>query len=190
MTYSSDKRPSIDYLFECFNYNPSTGRLRWRKARPRSHFRSALCHNRYKNRVSKNTLAGKKQKHSPGLYVHLIGDITGLKKGRIPPQQVNAPVHVVAWAMYFKQWPEERILHINENPEDNRIVNLREGGYYKKLSASTELRNYLAEANAPMNPHVKEKYAYDVSKFWCNTRKKPEQQTDPDPEPFNIDDLI
>lgn len=34
--------------------------------------------------------------------------------------------HRVAWAVYYGKWPREQIDHINGNPADNKITNLRD----------------------------------------------------------------
>jgi hypothetical protein len=34
--------------------------------------------------------------------------------------------HRVAWALYYGSWPEHTIDHINRDPSDNRIENLRD----------------------------------------------------------------
>ena len=34
--------------------------------------------------------------------------------------------HRIAWLLYYKKWPDGEIDHINGNPDDNRIANLRD----------------------------------------------------------------
>lgn len=53
--------------------------------------------------------AGNPQKHAYNLFIK--GEIYG--------------AHRVAWLLYYKEWPKLYIDHINGNPHDNRIINLR-----------------------------------------------------------------
>lgn len=47
----------------------------------------------------------------------------GYKTGSI--MNKNYQAHRVAWAIYYGNWPEGEIDHINGDPSDNRIDNLR-----------------------------------------------------------------
>ena len=38
----------------------------------------------------------------------------------------NVRAHRLIWAIYYGKWPDNEIDHINGNPRDNRIVNLRD----------------------------------------------------------------
>jgi hypothetical protein len=40
--------------------------------------------------------------------------------------RVSFLVHRLAWALHTGAWPEDQIDHINRDPSDNRVVNLRE----------------------------------------------------------------
>ena len=47
----------------------------------------------------------------------------GYKTGCILGYHMKA--HRIAWALHYDEWPEDQIDHINGNPSDNRIENLR-----------------------------------------------------------------
>lgn len=57
------------------------------------------------------------------------GQITGSvePKGylKVSVGKLRMKAHVIAWAIHYGQWPELQIDHINNNPADNRIENLR-----------------------------------------------------------------
>lgn len=111
-----DKKEIVKYLKECFIYNKETGDIVW-ASRPRSHFSSKMAFSRAKT-LFEGKKAGYlkpdyKSKHYTSLVIR-IGerDIQGAR---------------IAWAIYYGEWPEreKHIDHIDGNPENNRIENLR-----------------------------------------------------------------
>lgn len=100
--------PSVEYLRECFHYDPDTGVLTW-KRRPLEHYRSrktwayAL---RFTGKVAGSVV--------PKGYQHVRLD------------QVNHKVHRLVWAIHYGEWPSQAIDHKNGNKGDNSIANLRE----------------------------------------------------------------
>jgi hypothetical protein len=84
-------------IAELFSYDPVTGIVRWVK--PTS------------TRISAGAICGQKARDGKLIVV------TGGKLLR---------VHRVAWCLHFGRWPEQVIDHINGDPSDNRIVNLRD----------------------------------------------------------------
>lgn len=107
-------RPDIppDYLRECFDYNPLTGRLTWRD-RPRHHFRSHGMFTRFQR--------------------HYAGKPTGSVEGEgyvciqivYDGAQRTLKAHRVAFAIMTGDWPDGQIDHINGNRADNSWANLR-----------------------------------------------------------------
>lgn len=105
------KRPSPEFLRECFEYRD--GVLYWRE-RPAWHFQKvADC-------MAFNTkTAGKAAgKLADSGYVQV-----GL---RINGRTISMSAHRVIWAMHYGKWPDLHIDHINRIRNDNRIENLRE----------------------------------------------------------------
>jgi hypothetical protein len=98
----------IEYLHECFSYDPETGDLTW-KERPREHFQNSRGW-KISNAAYGGKIAGTKcnRKHrSVGINGRLYR------------------LHRVALAMVYGEWPNDQIDHINLDRTDNRITNLR-----------------------------------------------------------------
>lgn len=99
---------NISFLQECLTYEASTGRLFW-KRRPSEHFSNenvcAIWNAKY---------AGK-----------MAGSPNAKKRWSTKINAVLYQNHRIAWALYYGCWPDDQIDHINGDPEDNRIVNLR-----------------------------------------------------------------
>ena len=103
---------SVEYLKECFIYNPETGELTWRR-RPRTHFSSKRGFSTWNARYAEKT-AGNIRKFGRTNYYIVCVDY---KRYR---------AHRIAFAMYYGYWPNTEIDHIDGNGEHNFISNLRE----------------------------------------------------------------
>lgn len=111
-TYKAIKTPrhkvTPDYVKECFEYDPSSGKLTW-KERPPHHFPTDRGW-RIFNRCYAGNETGSKD--NMGYLIVLIG-------GR------PYPAHRVIWAWMKGEWPPEMVDHINGVRDDNRWCNLR-----------------------------------------------------------------
>src|SRR4051812_12227613 len=101
---------SPDHLRDLIEYDPQTGDLRW-KSRPLESFG--------RERIGKAWNARRAGK--PALAYSYADDAR--RVGNIAGKQVFA--HRVALAIYHGQWPEWGIDHIDGDPGNNRISNLR-----------------------------------------------------------------
>ena len=101
------KLPDLDLLHKLLVYEPETGRLLWRP-RPLEMFSSPAVHGTWNTRW-----AGKHVGSQNGKDVCFMFHGRWLK------------AHRVAWYMHYGHEPEGSIDHINGNPKDNRISNLR-----------------------------------------------------------------
>lgn len=105
--------PSPDVLRQLLTYDPETGKLFW-KPRGIEWFKEG-------NTSRKANHAAWHKKHAGQEAFYTIGN-AGYYQGIVLYTQLRA--HRVAWAIYYGEWPELVIDHINGDPLDNRIANL------------------------------------------------------------------
>lgn len=118
--------PSIEYLDECLTYIPETGQLMW-KQRPRSHF------------VSDNAMMRWNAKHAnkeAGCKKPIGYTLLSLSKKRFV-------AHRICWVLAGREIPprEMHIDHINGDPHDNRLCNLRVSTYSENNANQRMKRN-------------------------------------------------
>jgi len=96
-----------DYLSQCFEYDPETGSLKW-KRRPRSHFNTDMHFHTWNGRY-------------PGREVGWVAKV-GYKQTNLKGKKFY--LHRIVWFMVYGYVPEQ-IDHINHDTLDNRAENLR-----------------------------------------------------------------
>lgn len=101
--------PDLDQLLQCLDYNSLTGEFFWKK------------------KVGKNISVGQKTG-----YVGKAGYV------QIGFQNKLYFAHRLAWKMFYKENPPKYIDHIDRNPSNNAIANLREATNSQNISNSTQ----------------------------------------------------
>lgn len=96
---------SIAELVETFSYDPETGVITWKSRRN-------------KGSIKAGSVAGCLKKNG---YV------------RIQYKKQMLLAHRVAWVIHFKKWPTDILDHVNKDPSDNRICNLREATHQQNM---------------------------------------------------------
>lgn len=103
-----------DEVRELVEYDPETGHVFW-KPRPPRHFEGRCKNPEAQSKKFNGKFAGKRV----GAVDHegyLITKVCG----------VAMKVHRIAYAVYHGKWPDHEIDHVNGDPSDNRINNLRD----------------------------------------------------------------
>lgn len=88
----------VEVVQEAFSYEPETGLIRWKSTGKGRH-------------AKKNGVVGFKKGGSEYLAVKHQGK--------------RLMLHRLAWCLHHGYWPDVFIDHLNGNPADNRLVNLR-----------------------------------------------------------------
>jgi hypothetical protein len=149
---------TVDQLRDLISYDAVTGKLTWR-ARPLHYFsddgRGAIWSSRKWNARYAGTPALASVEANG--YGH--GDILGLRY----------KAHRVAWALHYGAWPNQDIDHIDGDPQNNRIGNLR------LVSDTENMRNQ--KLNAKNTSGHMGVYWHGSRSKWCafikiNRRKK------------------
>lgn len=115
----------IPTLRQLLSYDPETGALTWR---PRTR---EMCKTYRSFRIWQATCA-----NQPALTNCSQGYFRGTILGR------PFKAHRVAWALHYGEWPQGDIDHINGDPTDNRIINLR------TVDHRTNMRNVKLRADS------------------------------------------
>jgi hypothetical protein len=106
---------TAEIVRELLYYNPNTGKLFW-KERPLKYFKNEVDARKWNTKY-----AGKEAFIT--IYRQKTGRIAR-KQGRIFGKKYLA--HRIIWLHYYGCLPKNEIDHINHDPTDNRIINLRE----------------------------------------------------------------
>lgn len=116
----------VTTLRQLLDYDPETGELTWRQ-RPLSYFSESAGKIKrppeWSWRKWNTAFAGKP--------AFTFTDSRGVKSGAILRKQYKA--HRICWAIYYGEHPSRDIDHINGNPSDNRIANLRLVSHYENM---------------------------------------------------------
>lgn len=135
-----NKRPSINYLRECFKYSGDDGVLYWRSDRPIKHFATEAGYKIYMARYagrpcgsSSQTTTSKKRDR-------------GVKGHEVLTLSMNVPwvdyplrlyVHHIVWALGYGEWPSKALIHIDGNTKNNKLENLSESDRYENKSGTS-----------------------------------------------------
>lgn len=112
-------------LRELIEYDPATGAMLWRQ-RDEHHMPDLRARASWNARYAGKPVSS--YRNEWGYNVFSVGS-----------RKFQA--HRVAWAIHYGEWPEDQIDHINRDPADNRIDNLRSVSLAENLRNKGSYRN-------------------------------------------------
>lgn len=115
---------TYEYARECFAYDPDAGILTW-KVRPRDHFNSDRSW-KTTNTSRAGTVAGHARKDG---YVNLFMGGKSIK------------AHRLAWLLTYGEWPPGDLDHIDGDPGNNKLANLRSATLSQNACNRSRYRN-------------------------------------------------
>ena len=121
---------SQQYLKECFDYDPETGLLTWKK-RPLSHFKNKTVH-----RNINNKMAGKN-----------AGRNNSTRYFEVQLNKKKHKAHRIVMLLIYGWESNLQIDHINHNRADNRLNNLR------YVTRTENMRNRIISSNNKTGIH-------------------------------------
>lgn len=108
----TEKLLGPEFVRECFEYRD--GVLYWSLTRPEDHFGRHADYVTFQKKTAGKP-AGRKAEDG---HISI--------KFRRNGKSVQLSAHRVVWMMHYEKWPEHKVGHINGDPSDNRIENLRD----------------------------------------------------------------
>jgi len=123
---------------ELLTYNLDTGKLYWKERSEKKYYKNykismKTWNARYAGKEAFTTISYRE-----------TGKISGLHGGFFNKDFL---AHRIAWLIYYGEWPKNQIDHINQDPTDNRIENLRDVTQVENLKnqalRSTNTSGYL-----------------------------------------------
>jgi hypothetical protein len=126
---ASSQLPSPDELRQLLRYDPETGKLYWRERSP-AMFPNAICRPCYARKWN-----GRHAGKEAFTKVHNHGALVG----SVNSKRVYA--HRAIWAMAYGRWPDGEIDHINGDPKDNRLENLRDVSHAENMRNLSRPKN-------------------------------------------------
>ena len=124
---------TAEIVRDLLDYNPDTGDLFW-KERPLKYFKKEIDARKWNAKWSDKKAFTYKTKDYRSKHVRIAN-----KEGSIFGKRYLT--HRIIWLHYYGCWPKDQIDHINHDPTDNRIINLRD------VTASENQRNRTLQKN-------------------------------------------
>jgi hypothetical protein len=112
--FDDEGRPTPELLRELLKYDPDTGKLFW-LPRGVHLFTDGLQSAAHACKRWNARNAGKAALTTATRHGYYYGSVFN----------THCRAHRVIWAIVHGEWPQDQIDHINGNPSDNRILNLR-----------------------------------------------------------------
>ena len=123
---------TAEIVRELLIYNPDTGKLFWKERSAKKYYKN------YKISMKTWNLKYAGKEAFTSINYTESGKIRFLS-GAFFNKTFKA--HRIAWLIYYGEWPKNQIDHINQDPTDNRIENLRD------VSQTENLRNQSLRSN-------------------------------------------